>query len=249
LTDRLFLAWQDQDTRRWHTIGQLTAMGDSYEFVFTKGVKYLRSLPSTLFKMKPGERFRSANLMPLFKNKIPPSGRADFAKIAHWVGLEGGEDEFTLLKRFGLIAGTDSLMVYPEPNVEDGRYTVDFFVHGMRYMHDDVAKWCNSLSERDVLLPLLDVKNPVDPTAVALRGKEGTVIVGYVPTFYANDLYRILRHEDDAQDAKIRVRRINLDAPIQLRLLCRFTAQVGEGFRTLDTDDHQPLLVVAALNR
>jgi hypothetical protein len=240
------LAWQDQDTRRWHTIGLLTATGDGYEFVFTKGVKYLRSMPSNLFNMKPGERFRSANLMPLFLNKIPPRARTDFAKIAHWVGLEGSENEFTLLKRFGLIAGTDALMVYPEPMVDDGHYTVDFFVHGMRHMHDDAPKWCKSLSEGDELLPLLDVKNPVDPSAVALRGKDGTIIVGYVPAFYANDLYRILRHKDAAQDAKITVQRNNSDAPIQLRLFCRFAAQVGGGFRALDTNDHEPLLVVPA---
>lgn len=247
LTSKLFLAWQDRETRRWHTIGLLTAIDSgSYEFVFTNGVTHLRSVPSNLFKMEPGERFLSTDLMPLFKNKLPPRTRTDFAKIAHWVGLDGKEDEFTLLKGFGLIAGTDGLMVYPEPKVEDGSYTVDFFVHGMRHMHSDVANWCTGRSEGEMLLPLLDVKNPVDTSAVALRDKNETIIVGYVPTFYADDLYRILRHKEVARDAEIRIRRINTDAPIQLRLLCRFTARTKENFRPLDTSDHQPLVATMA---
>src|SRR5258708_39950093 len=117
-------------------------------------------------------------------------------------------------------------MVYPEPKVGGGKYELEFFVHGIRHMHPDVLKWCDDLEPGARLLPLLDVQNPVDNYAVALRSDTNTVLVGYVPTFYAWDLKRIPSDEALCATAKITVVRNNKDAPIQLRVLCRFESHV-----------------------
>ncbi len=239
LANKLYLAWQDQETRGWHTVGQLAAKPNGYEFLFTKGVKALRSVPSDLFRMEPGKRYRSEELMPLFRNRILPPSRADFAKVAAWVGLSGEENEFVQLEKFGRIAGTDALMVYPEPTVESGTYTIDFLVHGMRHLPEIASERCKLIQEGDELAPMLDVRNPVDPSAVCLREQQGNIVLGYIPAFYANDIYRILREQALAKTATVKVLRNNLDAPIQLRLLCRFSAQVDPKFRPLETEEHE----------
>lgn len=97
---------------------------------------------------------------------------------------------------------------------------------------------------RERLFPLLDVQNPVDPNAVALR-TASNVLIGYVPTFHAGDLKRALADSRYSALARISILRNNVDAPIQLRPLCRFTCPVSQSFRVLDTADHEPLLVTA----
>lgn len=130
-------------------------------------------------------------------------------------------------------------MVYPEPTVESGTYMIDFLVHGMRHLPENVTERCKIIAEGDELAPMLDVRNPVDASAIALREKQGNIVLGYVPAFYADDIYQILRKKTLAKTASVKVLKNNLDAPIQLRLLCRFSAQVDPNFRALDTEGHE----------
>lgn len=238
----LFLAWQDQQTRRWHTIGRLSKREKEYEFVFTKGAAALRTVPRDLLRMEPGKRYLSSELMPVFKNRLLNPSRADFRKIADWVGIEDNDDEFKKLEKFGRVAGIDALMVYPEPIISGETYSVDFLVHGMRHLPANIMDRCKLISEGDVLTPILDVQNPVDLNAVGLKEKDWNIIIGYVPAFYANDLYRILRNSTLAMTAKINVVKNNKDAPIQLRMLCRFTSNVDPGFSQFQTTEHEPFI-------
>lgn len=242
MVDRLFVAWQDDATRKWHTVARLTRTDDGYYLVFTKGVKHLKTIPFDLFRMEPRFQYRFDKLIPMFTNKIPPRSRGDFEKMANWLGANKFENDFELLAKFGLIPGTDSILVYPEPTVQNGKFQLDFFVHGIRHMHKDVLDWCEKLEVGGHLLPLLDVQNPVDVCAVALRSENDTILVGYVPTFYASDVKRILSDEVSCASATIQVVRNNHDAPIQLRLLCRFEASVPDGFKAMDTDVHRPYI-------
>lgn len=245
--DRLFVAWQDEVSRTWHTIARLTRTADGYEFVFTRGASRLKSVPENLFGMQLHDRFQFSRLIPLFTNRIPSRTRTDFGRMAAWLDLDEFEqDPFTLLARFGLIPGTDSILIYPEPSVANGRYTLDFFVHGIRHMHRDASSWCDSVVTGDRLLPLLDVQNPVDPDAVTLRAEGSYFLIGYVPAFYSRDVRTILFDYECAESARLTVRKSNADAPMQLRILCRFEADVPVNFLPLDDYDHQPLEPVNA---
>jgi hypothetical protein len=242
LPENLYLAWQDEATRTWHTIARLTRDSEGYELIFTQGATRLGDLPERLFKMQLKYRYRFQTLINVFKNKIPSRNRPDFEKMARWLNLRGSEDEFVLLSKFGLIPGSDALLVYPEPNVRGGRYELEFFVHGIRHMHSDVLRLCDDLASGQRLLPVLDVQNPVDQCAVALRAEADTILIGYVPTFYAGDLKGILSNEALCAAARITVVRNNKDAPVQLRLLCRFESPVPPGFQPLDSVAHKPAL-------
>jgi hypothetical protein len=111
-------------------------------------------------------------------------------------------------------------------------------------MHPDAMQLCGALKAEERLLPLLDVQNPVDPDAVAVRCVDQPVLLGYVPVFYAADLRQLLAQAQLADKAQLTVLRFNDDAPSQLKLLCRFTCPVPQGFRALGSET-QLMLVEA----
>jgi HIRAN domain len=232
----LYVAWQNQVTRAWHTVARLTRSEEGYELVFTRGVSSLLTIPADLFRMDVTKRYVSNALFPLFKNRLPSRNRADFQKMAEWLNVTGHEDEFGLLSKFGLIPGTDSLLVYPEPDVISGMYKLDFFLHGIRHMHPDAIQLCGALKGGERLLPLLDVQNPADPNAIVVRCVDQPVLLGYVPIFYAADLRQLLSQAQLADKAQLTVLRFNEDAPSQLKLLCRFACPVPHGFRALSSE-------------
>jgi len=55
MTKCIYLAWQDQNTRQWHVIGQLLRNDKGYEFRYTKGVKNIHSF-SALSSMPEHEK-------------------------------------------------------------------------------------------------------------------------------------------------------------------------------------------------
>lgn len=242
----LYVAWQDQASRAWHTIARLRRVGEDYEFLFTRGVRELNSIPLDLFRMDVNKRYRSAELIPLFRNRLLSRSRTDFSKVAKWLNLSGTEGEFESLSKFGLIPGTDSILIYPSPQIESQTYSLEFFVHGIRHMHPDMISHCDGLMEGSKLLPLLDVQNHMDASAVAFRCENDFRLIGYLPTFYAGDAHAILANQTLAKSARITVIRNNKDAPVQLRLLCRFEATVVENFQSLNSEAHRPLLEEAA---
>jgi hypothetical protein len=241
LSINLFLAWQDPETRTWHTFARLHKNGGDYELAFTRGAQRLGAIPFNLFKLDISKIYRFETLIPIFRNRLPSKSRSDFARMATWLNLTGAEDEFSQLGRFGLIPGTDSILIYPEPEIIRGMYHLEFFVHGIRHMHKDVPEICDGINKGDRLLPLLDLQNPVDQNAVALRCEDDPMLIGYVPTFYATDVRRLLSDSAIEASARFTVIRSNKDAPLQLKLLCRFEAFAPAQFRPLDTDAHKLL--------
>ncbi|BCM84103.1 HIRAN domain-containing protein [Methylobacterium indicum] len=246
MPDTLYVAWQDEATRRWHTIARLQKQGGSYEFVFTKGVAGLPNLTRQLFNMDSGDIYRFENLIPLFRSRMLSTHRSDYKKVAQWVGVTAEDTEFEQLCKLGLIPGSDSMLFYAAPDVSHGKYKLSFFIHAIKYMHEDAKSWCSMATPGTKLFPLLDVQNPVDPNAVALKCPKENIIVGYIPAFYARDLKLILSDEKCAEHAEICVSRNNSDAPEQLKLLCEVAAPTPEGFVPLDTPSHAPNLRVNA---
>ncbi|MGA0532957.1 HIRAN domain-containing protein [Hansschlegelia sp. KR7-227] len=241
MTRRLFVAWQDEQSRTWHTIARLTKSDSSYELVFTKGARQLKDLTQVLFGMNMGYRYQFDTLIPLLKNKLPPKSRLDYPAMLRWLNLSQHETEFDLIAKFGLIPGSDSLIIYPEPSVIGGFFELEFFVHGIRYMHRDVMSWCSGTKEEIELFPMLDVCNPFDNDAVALRLRDGGLIIGYVPIFYSPVISNILRDETSRRTCRIEIVRCNDDAPNQLKILCKITADVPINFDPASAEEQQPV--------
>lgn len=240
MTRKLYVAWQDA-ARKWHTIAQLTRAEGTYEFVFTHGAIPFGNVIHKLFNMELGYQYRFATLIPLFQNRILSGSRPDFVRLSEWVGANATDDEFERLAKFGPIPGTDSMLVYSEPVLENGMFSVDFFVHGIRYMHDDVLVWAENVLTGTRLLPMIDLQNEADPNAVALRACQGNILIGYVPAFYAKPILQILKSSGSSTDAKVNVLRSNRNAPAQIKLFCRFKATLETGFHLEVDEDSIPL--------
>ena len=173
-------------------------------------------------------------------NRIQAKSGADFDRLAKWVNVSTMADDFEQVARFGLIPGINSMLIYPAPNLDYGRYQIEFFVHGVRHMHKDVEAWCTK-SEGNVLLPDVRHQEKLDRSAIALRPEGNTLILGYIPTFYVNDIHRILLDDTTRESAQLTVTRCNIDAPPQLRLLCKFASNLPALFRSMQANEHNSI--------
>jgi len=99
----------------------------------------------------------------------------------------------------------------------------------------------NELKDGDALYPMLDVLNPFDGDAVGLRTNDPVWLIGYVPRFFAKDTRMCIQATEPSQ-VRLQVMRLNLDAPLQLRLLCRLTAPWPKGFEACSGPEFEPLV-------
>jgi hypothetical protein len=175
-------------------------------------------------------KYFSKRLFPLFANRILAESRPEYERYLSWMGLHDGvANPLDILARTGGIRATDSLQIYvcPEKNLE-GKYETHFFCHGIRHLSGIVANYVLGLKQGDALYPMLDVLNPFDAQAVALRTADPAMMIGYTPRYLARDVARLAALSKDNFEAEIE--RVNAEAPIQYRLLCRLTAEWPENF-------------------
>ncbi len=238
----VYVAWQEPKERHWFPVAQLCFDRATYRFVYTKGA--LRSPDFMPFAQMPDlhQAYTSTELFPLFKNRILSKSRPEYSSFLHWLDLAPGEDEpLTLLARTGGERATDALRIVPCPTPSpDGFYRLSFFSHGMRYFPERIQTFINDLAAGDGLFLMPDPQNPHDSGALALRMVSPAVIVGYCPRYLSHD-FRILLQADPLA-TRVRIERINRDAPWQLRLLCSIQAPWPQLFQPCSSEDYEVLV-------
>jgi hypothetical protein len=187
-------------------------------------------------------KYISDVLFPLFANRLLTKSRPEYDKYLSWMGFQQGRiDPLELLARSGGERATDSLQVYPCPEkTPEGKYETYFFCHGMRHLRGNVPQEILKLAPGEMLLPMLDVFNPYDSQAVALRTSDPAMMIGFCPRYLARDLRDLILHSKDT--FCLLVERVNVDAPIQFRLLCKVTADWPEGFKPCSEAAFQPVV-------
>ena len=237
----LYLAWQDPESRQWYPVGKLSSDEAIYRFVYTKGATLSKNfLPFGSMRDLYAE-YKSRDLLPLFANRIISKKRLEYRDFLNWLDLREGEaDPLVVLARTEGVRETDSLTVFPCPEPDqEGKYVVHFFSHGIRYLPDDARIRIGKLRGGDRLYLMLDPQNRYDGCAIALRTGDPTTIVGYCPRYISCDFLEILENNPDA--VRVEVKRVNADAPIQLRLLCTLTADWPDNFRPCSGEEYQEL--------
>ena len=224
----VFVAWRSggDSTGHWGPVGRLERIDSGYRFVYTEGA---RLLPG--FHPLPGFNdfeaiYESDELFPLFANRLLAPKRPEYQQYLKWNGLDPTEppDPLALL---GITEGrraTDQLEILPCPHTDsEGCYLTKFFLHGIRWMTPQAIERVNALQTGDTLSLMIDVNNPVDGKAIAVRSSDPSAnhILGYVPRYLAGDLLELCL-SCDPQVTQLSVLRLNMDAPLQFRLLCRF---------------------------
>jgi HIRAN domain len=240
----LFVAWRPPmpDQTGWRPVGRLEHDGDLYRFCYTQGAR------------KPGFRtfaqldkldgiYESDELFPLFANRLLSESRPEYEAYLRWSGLEGDDppDPIVILGVTEGIRQTDAVEVFPCPVPDmDGCYFNKFFLHGIRWMPQPAMERVGRLVEGESLKLMLDFQNEYDPQAVAVRTLSEQMQIGYVPRYLANDVWQLNEqcHPDYIQ---LSVARVNADAPLQNRLLCRMNACWPDGFQPCSGPDFLPI--------
>lgn len=240
----LYIAWQDPETRLWHTVGQVTKENDFYVFNYTKGAKASNKFTYLGRMHDLNSRYVSTELFPLLANRVLGISRPEYPDYVRWLNFNSSReiDPVTLLGRSGGERATDNLCVYPFPekNIK-GEYELYFFSHGLRYLTEHELECVNKLKVGDKLNLREENENSVDQFALRLENKE-PVKVGYCPRYLNRDLRLVI----SATEIKFNVERLNIDAPIQFRLLCRAVFKLPSDFKLFSHDEYLPLNKIEA---
>ena len=239
----LYLAWEDPIARKWLPVGRLTIDDNNiYRFAYTKGAKSSRNFVPFARMAQLNKVYTSETLFPLFSNRLLSESRPEYKDYMEWLDIKGNEcDPLTMLAITEGIRGTDTLEVFqhPKPN-DEGKYEVKFFNHGLRHLPKRVIDRVNNLQNGDRLFILPDIQNNYDPMALILRTDDPVEMVGYCPRYLSPEFYELLG-KTRTMDIKVSVEKVNVDAPLRLRLLCKMVAPWPEGFEPCSGEEFKPL--------
>ncbi|MGB5595570.1 MAG: HIRAN domain-containing protein [Crocosphaera sp.] len=242
---KLFLAWQEPQSRRWFPIGRLTFDGNNYHFAYIKGVEKAEAESNfrLLHSFPDRDRFyTSSELFPLFSNRLMRRSRPDYQDYIQWLNIhQNTNDPIAILARSEGRKATDTFELFPYPEKsENGTYYFHFFVRGLRYMPESSREKVKQLKPQEHLYLTLDVQNPYDSKALLLRTEECHNL-GYCPRYLAADIWQVL--QQNPESVNVHVEKINpAPTPIQLRLLCNMTVQSKDDFVPFSSQDYQPIV-------
>lgn len=228
----------------WSPIGRLEFDSGTYRFVYTRGARTAKGFTPFSGMENLEEIYESPKLFPIFDNRLLPASRPEYEAFLKWSGFDPSNppDPLILLGVTEGIRRTDLIEVFPCPVPDASNcYLNKFFLHGLRYMPESARERVQSLKEGEALYLMPDLMNETDNNAVALRTVEGErFMLGYVPRYLAQDVWKIMQgcHPDFIN---IFVHRVNRDAPLQQRLLCRMHACWPDGFKPCSGEEFQPI--------
>jgi hypothetical protein len=224
---RLFVAWQNPQTRSIAPVGVLERRTDGYSFAYLR-----RSLDVPGFRPFLGfddldTRYESPELFPLFRQRLMDEKRPDYRTYLTVLGLDEGAPPLTILGRSEGHRAGDSIFLVREPEVaEDGKTQSIFFVHGARYQEGAPAR-ISGLTVGETLLLRDDLSNLANPKAILVSALDEQPL-GYVPDVLVGYVHRAR----EVDQPTITVQQVNgEDVPPNLRLLVRLEARLPAGYR------------------
>ncbi|MFV1985189.1 MAG: HIRAN domain-containing protein [Thiohalomonadales bacterium] len=167
----------------------------------------------------------SEELFPLFANRVLPKSRPEYKDYLSWLGLSNIKyDVLDELARTGGLRATDSLEMFPCPDRDvDKNYEVYFFSRGLRHMHKENQKRALELNPGDKIYLMQDLQNEYDTTALLLRTNDPVSLVGYAPRYYSAEFSKLVELVGSSK-VDVKIERVNPDAPLQYRTLCKLSS-------------------------
>jgi len=187
--------------------------------------------------------YESDTLFPLFTNRLLSKSRPEYSAYLRWLDVNKDDPlaDLAILARSGGLRSTDSLEVFPEPErTLDGNYEVTFAIHGLRYLPASALEQIESLTPGTRLFLLSDLQNPFHSLALALRTDAPPVFVGYCPRYLSRDFHEVLE-VSKPENVKVLVKKLNKDAPLQYRMLCKLSAPWPTNFEPCKGRLYRPL--------
>ena len=244
-TKKLYLAWQDPTDHSWRPVGILTLTAEgTFRFAYTEGARDSENFVPFSGMRDLSAVYESDVLFPLFSNRLLSESRPEYGRMLKWLNIDGVERRNVLLDMLAMTEGiraTDTFEVFKCPARNPaGRYEVDFFSHGLRYLGRQALERIGSLRHGERLFLALDEQNRHDRYAVLLRTDDSVELVGYSPRYLGRD-FRGLLKENGPRDVLVTVERVNREAPLNLRLLCKLLAPWPDGFEPCSDNSYKPL--------
>ncbi len=239
----LFVAWRPTaEHAGWRPVGRLEFENRLYRFWYTAGAR------KPDFRPFPGmesldEVYESDELFPLFANRLLSQSRPEYEAYLRWSGFDSSDqpDPIVILGVTEGIRQTDAVEVFPCPTPDTcGCYLNKFFLHGIRWMAPAAVEQVNKLADGERLKLMLDFQNAHDPHAVAVRTETERMQIGYVPRYLAVEVWSLVE-KCFADSIELFVHRLNRDAPLQNRVLCRMHACWPDGFEPCTGEDFAPI--------
>jgi hypothetical protein len=230
------------ETAGWRPVGRLEHDGRLYRFWYTHGARQPGFRPFTGME-DLNQVYESEHLFPLFANRLLSESRPEYEAYLRWGGFDPDNppDPILVLGVTEGIRQTDSVEVFPCPSPgTDGCYFSKFFLHGIRWLPPAAISRVANLQAGESLKLMADLQNSHDPWAVAVRTEMDRSLIGYVPRYLAHDVWRLVQ-ECQVDFIKLSVGRVNPDAPLQNRVLCRMHACWPDGFRPCSGDEFLPI--------
>jgi len=235
---------QSDDKGGWQPVGRLEHVDGYYRFVYTRGARMLPGFVPFQGMHDLNAIYGSVELFPIFANRILPKSRPEYDAYLRWSGFDPAipPEPLSILGVTEGIRQTDSIELFPCPSPNsDGCYLNRFFLHGLRWMPKTAEERIARLKPGEELFLMLDFCNKHDPYAATLR-TEGTdrFMIGYVPRYLARDVHKLVNycHPDYFH---VHVERVNADAPLQQRLLCRMQSCWPDDFEPCSGEEFQPI--------
>jgi hypothetical protein len=251
----LFLAWQHirpdpaqrPATRQWYPIGRLDAEPEKgfFRFAYTDGARRAeREAGFAPLDSFPELRrvYESAELFPVFRNRVMQPKREDYAEYVSRLGLDAGElDPMEILAVSGGARQTDNFEVFPKVRKHrDGSFCCRFFLHGWRHVSGAAKARLETLKDGDKLRVCLELNNPVTGAAIQIQTVDDYHMLGWAPRYLIEDMIQTLAHAPNQLEAHV-VRLNPPPAPSNQRVLIELSGRFDEGFEPMSGSDFQPL--------
>ena len=251
----LFLAWQDKrlrgeqvdGTRAWFPIGRLDAdSADShYRFAYTRGVLQAKEKagfqPLDAFP-KFETLYESAELFPLFQNRLISTKREDYAEYLTRLDLSPERaDPFEILAISGGGKQTDNLEVFPKIQTRrDGSFACKFFLHGWRHVNAPSQEQLQSLHPGDPLQVAVELNNPATGPAIQIESANDYFMLGWAPRYLIHDVLQAI----SGGPTKIQAHVVRLNpppAPHNQRVLVELEGTFPSGYEPMSGEEFRPL--------
>ena len=220
----LFVAWQGHaPSHEWFPVGRLDADVEQplYRFRYTGGAE--RALNGGGFRRliefpELLKDYQSAELFPLFQNRIMNPSRADFADYLRSLDLGDDADPIDILAANGGRKTTDSYEVFPLIEKHpDNRFSCRFFLHSWQHANEKAQERIGHLKQDEALHVTLELTNPATGLAIQLQTTD-YYMIGWSPRYLVHDLAPAVVEPSGSCEA--RVVRINPQpAPSTQRVL------------------------------
>lgn len=238
---KLYVALQNDETRKWTVVGLLEKDESSYKFSYTKGSETVPNFQR--FGTMKDNVTRSQEIFPFFYNRILNSSRPEYQDMLRWLNLDSKHyDIFDILALTEGKRATDRIEIFMAPFPQEGRFKINFFAHGIRHTHIAKQGGLGDVGAGSPLYLMKDFQNEKDKNALALRTKDPACLLGYLPRYLAVDVTS-LSDFVDANDISTSIVKCNPEAPMDFRYLCQIDAPWPNGFCPCADDEYQPLSV------